>query len=136
MNTDPFEQRASHQPWRQVPVAWRQEILAAARAAERPRSVPAVSRWEQLADLLWPSPKVWAGLAAAWIAMIGLNVVLSSSTTSQFPAAAGGVQLAHNRQQQQRLMLELLNPDNDPAAPSPDGKPAPRSDRRLVQRYG
>jgi hypothetical protein len=70
------------------------------------------------------------------VIMIGLNLTLAGSATGQFPASVKGVQVAHNWQQQQRLMSELLDLDNAATAQPPAAKPSPRSERQFIQRHG
>ena len=73
-NSDPLEQRLGGQPFRALPPAWREEILATAEAARPRRSTVhqnhAPAWWRAL---LWPRPVAWAGVAAAWVAILALN---------------------------------------------------------------
>ncbi|HEX5177251.1 MAG TPA: hypothetical protein VFV83_09495 [Chthoniobacteraceae bacterium] len=59
-----FERRLAQQPLRQVPAAWRREVLAYADGA-RTR----ISRRATLLDWLWPSPIAWASLVLVWIVL-------------------------------------------------------------------
>jgi hypothetical protein len=82
-DNDPFEQRLRRQPLRPVPSAWREEILAAAKATQRSTATPSVSEdqaallvgWRLLLGRL---PVAWASLAALWIALIGVNLMMPS----------------------------------------------------------
>ena len=75
MKPENFEQRIQRQPLREIPGEWRMEMLAAAERASRPK--PRASFLStlnhQLSTLLWPHPKAWAGLAAAWVFIFVLN---------------------------------------------------------------
>ena len=73
MNADDLEKRMAQQPLRQVPIEWREEILASAqKAADGGRSRPATARsWWR--ELLWPSPWAWAGAATVWVIGFMLN---------------------------------------------------------------
>jgi hypothetical protein len=123
--TEQFERRLSRQPLRQVPGEWRAEILAAARGTQ---PVPRASRltpraWlvtinQQLATLLWPHPKAWAGLAAVWILILAVNF----STREAVPKLAAksappSPEVMVELKQQQRLVAELVStyeaPDTD-----------------------
>jgi len=57
-----FERRLAQQPLRQVPVAWRREVLGYAECAH-------TSRRAAILDWLWPSPIAWASLVLVWIAL-------------------------------------------------------------------
>ena len=135
MNTDPFEEALRRRPPRQIPAQWRDEILSAAREsratdgarhAARPASPPAGLR-----QLLWPSPVAWAGLAAVWLTLAGMNLALrepSPSTPRLSPRAAPQLILAWK--EQARLLSELLNTPKLPVAERPEpGAPRPRSQR-------
>jgi hypothetical protein len=65
MKPDPLESELRRQPFRDIPSAWRNEILAAA------RPTPAASTWR---DYLWPHPRAWAALGAAWVTIAGFLV--------------------------------------------------------------
>ena len=75
----PFEQRLRQTPRRDVPAAWRSDILAAA-AQERARSprtalsLLTLLPLEKLRGWLWPHPYAWGALAACWLIIGGLNV--------------------------------------------------------------
>src|SRR5262245_15934765 len=81
MKADDFEQRLQRQPLREVPAEWRSRILSKAAIAARPTNhssdisvftLFAMLRAE-VGALLWPSPKVWAGLAAIWLLLVGVD---------------------------------------------------------------
>jgi hypothetical protein len=138
----PFEQRLRRQPLRKIPADWRQEILAKAHAAaaeNRQRTVEAAAAEEREAwSIGWRLvfgrlPLAWASLAALWIALIGVNLMLPTPMVCvavQNPAAD--------------RMAELAALDYEPApAPQPPdsgvlpaNKPSevpfrrPRSERR------
>ncbi len=123
---DSFESRLKRQPQRQVPAAWRNEILAAGCPAEPPRP-----SW--IAQWLWPHPTAWAALAAAWLLVIGMNIGMRDTS----PSAASHVASRPSRQvwelllQQEQMLAELNGPADNPqrpvAVPMP---PQPRSQRR------
>jgi hypothetical protein len=139
MNPDDFEKRLQRQPMRNIPSEWCSEILAAAQQAEqsqhRQRNMQHGSRFthlfstlnHQLAALLWPSPKAWAGLAAIWIAILAINhsvggasQQIADNLTPPSPQAMLALQ------QQARFSTERPNASEEPAPVVPP----PRSDRR------
>jgi hypothetical protein len=109
---DPFEQRLSRQPLRQVPAEWRGEILGAVGRASRVEHHSFLSTLDsQLSTILWPHPVAWAGLAAVWIFIFALSFSMRDRT----PVVADKVsppspQVIVELRQQQRLLAELLGP--------------------------
>ncbi len=144
MNPDDFEKRLQRHPVRQLPAEWRQEILSAARQASSPRRatrtpqpVPASrallsTLGHQLSALLWPHPAAWAGLAAAWLVILGIN--LTTRDASQMvakQASPASPQIFMAFQEQQRLLSELIGPGEAPVAEQPKPRPPqPRSEGR------
>lgn len=126
----------SGQPLRAVPAAWRGEILSAARAARAtarlaPRASLLSTINSQLAALLWPHPKAWAGLAAVWVGI----AVLNFSTREPAPrlaekSAAPSPELVAELKQQQRMFAELAGGYETGEADRPRVfAPRPRSER-------
>ena len=146
MSADDFEQRVQRQPLRQVPGEWRQEILAAAQQASQPQHAPRTTHHgspapsllstlrRQLSALLWPHPAAWAGLAAVWLVILGLN----HATGDTAPRLARGSAPATPQvfmafQEQKRVLAELLGPRETPVAERPKVvAPRPRSERRQM----
>lgn len=113
---DPFEQRLSGQPMREIPGPWRAEILAAAQAAAAPRHTTRnpqpVSWWR---ELFWPHPAAWAALAGAWLVMLGGRIVLREEAPVQFARqAAPSRQLRELLREQGQLLAELVGPREAP----------------------
>ena len=133
---DDFEQRLRDQPMRNVPDDWRVEILGGARAAasrrppvcERPSFLSTLNA--QLSSLLWPSPKAWAGVAAAWMAIFVFNFLaretsqpLAMHTT---PPSRAFVELV-KEQRRELLALAGLAVSTDADKPKPR-LPGPHSE--------
>src|ERR1041384_7565435 len=82
MNPDDFENKLKGQPLKKLPDEWRSGILSAARtagAAHSSSSSRAAVAWfpaliDHISSLLWPAPKAWAGLAAAWGLILFFNL--------------------------------------------------------------
>ena len=112
--THAFERRLKQQPLREIPADWRSQILAAAQP-HAPRPAPRASFWSTFNLqpstfnlLLWPHPKAWAGLAAVWVLIIGLN--LSQRDPAPRPGektSAPPVATLLALRQQQQLLAEL-----------------------------
>jgi hypothetical protein len=133
MTSDDFETRLQRQSPRQVPVAWREEILRTAQAAvAAPAALPS-SILNHLSAILWPHPKAWAGLAAAWV-VIGLLQFAardhSQVTTARAPATPSRETILARREQQQ-LWAELAGTSLTAVADRPrNSAPRPRSELR------
>jgi len=127
MKPDDFEQRLRQQPLRQVPAAWREEILSAARATARSRPSTPDPRPSWLSTLLWPNPKAWAGLAALWVLVFALHFAARDGSPAIAKQSAPlSPQVLMALREQEQLVAELIGrseaPDADrpqPAAPRP-----------------
>jgi hypothetical protein len=144
MKPDEFENQLQRQPLRQAPTEWRAEILRQANASvaadvrrlildsnahEGDQSLltsAATPRWHQW---LWPNPKAWAGLAAAWIAIAVLNVTSAPGRAelakdSPKPSLEVETTLAAQRRELARLLDNFTEPTPAPKA----APPGPRSE--------
>ena len=144
MNPDEFEKRLQRQPLRQVPVECRKEVLSAARQASLPEHAPRTTHHaphspsllstlnSQLSTFLWPHPTAWAGLAAVWLVILGLNLATRETTPLMAKRASPvSPQIFMAFREQERLLAELLGPRQAPVAePRKAVLPRPRSERR------
>jgi hypothetical protein len=150
MNPDEFEKHLQSRPLGQVPAQWRQEILFATRQAVRaehapctthharvsPTGLSAIGNW--LSAVLWPRPVAWAALAAVWLVILGLNLATNTGSPRLVQGATPpSPQLFMAFQEQQRLLSELLGPQETPVAEPPKpAPPRPRSDLRRTLLIG
>jgi hypothetical protein len=128
---DDFEAHLKRQPLRSMPPEWRREILAAARVQQAGAGPHPL--WEALREWLWPAPPAWAGLAAAWMLVLLLQLVSSRESTTMSADAAmvrPSPEVALVFLEQRRLRAELL--ELTPEPPPPAEAPRPRSERRPV----
>ena len=135
MNRDEqFEQRLQRQPLREVPPAWREEILNAANAASRSRrSTLDARRAPWWRELFWPNPTAWAALATVWLLIFGLNFDSREPSPQRMArhVAPPSPQLRELLKQQERLFAELVGPLEKPQAERPKQVGSqPRSSRR------
>jgi len=137
MKPDDFEQKLQRQPLRQIPAGWREEILAAA-TSRHPSPTTRHSFLStfnhQLSTFLWPHPKAWAGLAAAWVVILAVNFSLrdpSPRVAEKF--APPSPEVLVELKKQQLLFAELvgtrgpLDADRQKIFP-----PKPRSERVAI----
>jgi hypothetical protein len=141
MKPDDFERRLQRQPLRQVPAAWRGEILQAARVAASQGPTPDASARRSMAEgarpswlstLFWPNPKAWGALAAVWVMIFATNLWLRDKPASVAQTLAPPPQeVIVALEQQRRLFAELIGQSSAPdAVPQNPFLPRPRSERR------
>jgi len=144
MNPDDFEIRLQRQPLRQIPAEWREQILSAARQASLPQHASRLTHHvpssrsllstlhNQLSTLLWPHPTAWAGLAATWLVILGINLTTrDAAMVAARHAAPVPPQVFMAFQEQERLLSELIGPRDTPVAERPKPRlPKPRSEIR------
>ena len=138
MNTDDFEQRLQRQPLRQIPDEWREEILRQGRRAAvheigdaDTASLPTLKWRTTLANLFWPHPKAWAGLAAVWILIFAVDFSIRDKTpVVAEKSAPPSPEMVAELKQQQRMLAELIGArDTGDADRSKPLAPRPRSER-------
>ena len=116
MNTD-FENRLQNLPLREPPHAWRSELFTDAQPASVPCPISRLSAW------LWPHPRAWAGLGAAWLVILGLNLAAGKNPaqTDNAPAHFSS-QALRDLRQQQRILARIIAPspilDAEPPEPA------------------
>jgi len=125
-----FEKQLQQQPLRKIPAAWRQEILGDTDipvcASVKTQTRMSVSRF------LWPHPKAWAGLAAAWVLIFALNFA-SRDTSPAITAAVIPSAFELQMALQQQILFCQLNGFVTPDTDRPKPKSQPRSERRKEQ---
>lgn len=130
---DPFEQRLRRQPMWTVPPAWREEILAQAKAAAAARQqklaketaaedrAALIAGWRLLFSRL---PLAWASLAALWLTLIGVNLMLPSPMVRVTEPSSSAAQM------ESLAALELqpagLETVGEQSPPSSHTSPAPK----------
>jgi hypothetical protein len=129
MNDD-FEKRLQRQPLRKIPSDWREQIL---QGAKSPPHSSFEIRHSFLSTLLWPNPKAWAGLAAAWVVIFALQFASRdpSQRIESVSATSRPVYLMTLKEEQQTL-AELMGNNPPPDVEKPRRvSPPPRSDLRI-----
>jgi hypothetical protein len=130
MNNE-FEKQLERQPMREVPRGWRSEILSVACRAEPSTLVHRLSTW------LWPHPRAWAVLAAAWVLILLLHFTAPDEPRMAGNSSPMTFQTLAMMQKQTLMMAQLLgsldNGDQPAAVVAP---PKPRSERARKERIG
>jgi len=80
-------------------------------------------------ELVWPCRRIWTGLAAAWIFILAVN--FSIEDKSEIVAQKSSTpEMIMTWQQQERVLAELIGPNEARAAVSPKPfSPRPSSER-------
>jgi hypothetical protein len=83
-------------------------------------------------ELLWPCRRIWAGLAAVWVVILGVNASLSDKPriVANNPPPSPEVLMA--LREQRRVLAELIQTTPVEAVEPPRRGPQPRSERRGV----
>jgi hypothetical protein len=115
-----FENELKKQPIRPVPEHWRAQILQQASANTLKREL---QPW--WAALLWPSPRAWGALAAAWIVMAAFGVATRETSAPRENAQATQIRIA--MEEKRRLQAEI-----EEASLRIDPQPKPRSENRAA----
>ncbi len=85
--------------------------------------------WQQL---IWPSRHIWAGLAAVWILILAVNVSMQDRSQATMAKTAPSPEMIMTWRQQERLLAELVGPDEmRTAMPPKPFSPRPSSERRF-----
>ena len=81
-------------------------------------------------ELVWPNRRIWAGLACAWLLIIGLNMASSEPAprvvTKAMPRSGEDLRAFI---EQRRLLAQLTDALPEPANTRKPNPPGPRSDR-------
>ncbi len=83
-------------------------------------------------ELIFPSRRVWAGLACAWVLLIAWN--LASSDTTQRVASRTEPPTGMEFQaliEQRQMLAQLIEPMSEPPGKRKPSLPGPRSDRPI-----
>jgi hypothetical protein len=115
MNLDEFEERMRGVPRREVPTAWREQLLGPLR---HQGTAPAIAWWRQW---LWPHPAAWASLAVIWLAIFALHFAAAPEPVAPFAALTKPApEMLQAFEDRIRLMAEL-----SPESPQRETEPSP-----------
>jgi uncharacterized protein YjiS (DUF1127 family) len=140
MKTDDFEKRLQQVAPREVPSAWREEVLTAAEVAQSVRHPSTAARSgflstliHQLATLIRLRRAAWAGLGGVWMVILVFNLSErdhSALAQAHNPSPPSPEALAAWHAQRRELAA-LADPHPPREIESPKNRlPQPRSNRR------
>jgi hypothetical protein len=113
---------------------WRRIVAVSRCAPSRTERVSAINRFS---TWLWPHPRAWAGLAAAWVLILLLHFTAPDEPRTARNSSPMTFQTLATMQKQTLMMAQLLgsldNGDQPAAAVAP---PKPRSERARKERIG
>ena len=139
MKNDDFEKRLQQVAPRQIPSAWREEILTAAQQTETSRHPSSVTRpgfpstlIQQLLTLSQPHRAAWASLATLWLIIMALNFsARDNSTVATRQISPPSPEVIAAWRQQRRELASLTEPNQSREIKVPKPRlPQPRSSRR------
>jgi hypothetical protein len=82
-------------------------------------------------ELIFPSRRIWAGLACAWVVIAVLNLASSEPTTTEVVSRTKPPSHEEMRVliEQRRMLAQLIGPLSEPAYTQKRAAPGPRSER-------
>ena len=110
-------------------------LAKAGESADKSESIrlfaPKIVLLECWRQLIWPSRRIWTGLAAVWVFILAANIAMRDSQPAMAKTAPTAEVIMAWRQQE-RLLAELIGP-NEPRAAQPPKPfaPQPRSEGRF-----
>lgn len=84
-------------------------------------------------EVIWPSRRAWAGMAALWLVICAINFQMRSGSTAVAKVPVG--EFAKVVKEQRQVLAELVQtrpPVENVALPVTPSTPRPRSERRLI----
>lgn len=84
-------------------------------------------------ELIWPARRIWAGLAAAWILIVAVNMQVAGTSavaSRQFTPPSPATLMALREQERQLIELTEAREPSEADRPKPS-PPRPRSEARL-----
>jgi len=81
-------------------------------------------------ELIWPCRRIWAGLAAVWVVILGVNASLSDKPRIVANNSPPSPEVLMALKEQRRVLAELIQTIPVEAVEPPRRGPQPRSERR------
>jgi hypothetical protein len=83
-------------------------------------------------ELVWPSRRIWAGLAAVWLVILAANISMHDNSPAIAGKFAPTPEMIMAWRQQNQLLTELIGPNEVRAVvPPKPNSPQPRTEGRI-----
>lgn len=111
---------------------WEKDFAAATAPAPPARFAVIITMLDWVHDMIWPCRRIWAGFAAVWLVIIGINF----STRDSYQTVAGGSsrpspELVRAYLEAEGFLAGWTRPDRSQAAEPPKPSlPQPRSEHQ------
>ena len=120
------------QPGESAQRRWTKAIETASQPNVIRRLAPAGVFRDWTREVFWPWRRVWAGLAAVWILLLAANVSMHNPSRAIAAKSDPTPEMIQAWRQQERLLAELIGPNETRAAAPPRTfLPQPSSERRV-----
>ena len=81
-------------------------------------------------ELIWPARRIWTGLVAVWILILAANFSMRDRSELKMASSPTSQEIIVAFRQEQRLMNELIGPNDPQTAEAPTPRPPrPASER-------
>ncbi|MGA9778671.1 MAG: hypothetical protein WBS33_10415 [Verrucomicrobiia bacterium] len=85
--------------------------------------------WQQL---IWPSRRIWVGLAAVWVLLLVANVSMRDNSQITVAKTSPTPEMILSFRQQEKILTELIGPNETRVSrPPKPSLPRPSSERRF-----
>jgi hypothetical protein len=123
---------ASLEPAPDVKMRWVDAIQEADKSNSARTFSPGSIVWNIGYELFWPSRHIWAGLAAVWVLILAANVSMRANSQTVVSQYSPTPEMISSFRQQEKILAELIGP-NEPRAARPPKvlPPQPSSERRF-----
>ena len=123
---------ASLEPAPDVKMRWVDAIQEADKSNSARTFSPSSIVWNIGYELFWPSRHIWAGLAAVWVLILAANVSMRANSQTVVSQYSPTPEMISSFRQQEKILAELIGP-NEPRAARPPKvlPPQPSSERRF-----
>lgn len=123
---------ATLEPTADVRTRWTKAIQGADKSSSDRSRPPGSFIWTIWHELIWPSRHIWAGLATVWVLLLAANVSMRDSSQITVAKTLPIPEIILSFQQQEKILAELIGPNEPQAAVPPKAfSPLPSSERRF-----
>jgi hypothetical protein len=109
-----------------------EDLAAKANGQRRPSLSLADAAHKFWLEAIWPWRRVWTGVGAAWVVILGMNLVISDPSQPVASQSRPSPEAQAVLQQQEQLLTQLLGTDTPP----PPARPKPSGPRSALEPAG